>query len=155
MKPSPDDVLQMVTALMAVFGSLDRARRKGKASALAALQAIASHESVRPSDLALDLDVHPSTVSRRIQTLEEEGLLRATADPEDRRSCFVSLTDAGRDELARLTETGLSRFATFVADWDADEVRELARLLTKLENSKARIGAGERVSNGSRWRKKT
>jgi hypothetical protein len=39
---------------------------------------------------------------------------------------------------------GLERFATFVADWETDEVRTLTLLLEKLEQSKAAVGESER-----------
>jgi hypothetical protein len=57
------------------------------------------------------------------------GLLQVTADPADRRSCQVKLTSAGVKERTRLTEEGLDRFGSFVADWDPEEVRTLTRLL--------------------------
>jgi DNA-binding MarR family transcriptional regulator len=63
-----------------------------------------------------------------------------TVDPADRRSWFVALTDTGRQELERLTTVGLDRFAAFVADWDAREVRTLTRLLVKFDASKAEVG---------------
>jgi len=77
------------------------------------------------------------------------------ADDGDRRSCLVSLTELGRDELTRLRRIGLDRFASFVADWDATEVRELTRLLEKLEISKAAVAASEQRPVGQRsWRRK-
>jgi DNA-binding MarR family transcriptional regulator len=154
MAPSKDDVFQMVAALMTVMGSIERARQQGDASTLAALQIIAARGPVRPSDIALDLGVHQSTITRQVRTLEAAGHVTVAADPDDRRSCFIALTDAGRDEVARLTEIGLSRFMLFVADWDADEVRTLGRLLMKLENSKADLNTREQRPDGRRWQKR-
>ena len=45
---------------------------------------------------------------------------------------------------------GLERFATFVADWDRDEVRMLTSLLKKLEQSKATVGELEHRSAARR-----
>lgn len=42
-----------------------------------------------------------------------------------------------------LQQMGLERFATFVVDWEPDEVRMLTSLLEKLERSKAAVGESE------------
>jgi DNA-binding MarR family transcriptional regulator len=73
-----------------------------------------------------------------------------TVDPADRRSWFVALTDTGHAELERLTTIGLDRFASFVADWDAQEVRTLTRLLVKFDASKAEVGRRSPPSRGRR-----
>ena len=46
---------------------------------------------------------------------------------------LVSLTAAGDEEVRRLRDIGLERFAKFVADWEPDEVRTFTALLQKLE----------------------
>ncbi len=153
MKPSRDDVQQMVTALMTVVGSIERAKRRGDAGTLTMLQIIAARGRPRPSDIAIDLGVHQSTVTRHVRVLESAGFVDVAADPEDGRSCFITITDGGRVELNRLTEVGLSRFTAFVADWDAEDVRALGRLLSKLEVSKAQVKASEQRPSGRRWQK--
>ena len=81
------------------------------------------------------------------------GAARALAHWGLSRPWKVSLTDQGQDELARLREFGLTRFASFVADWQPAEVRELTRLLEKLEASKAAVAERERpASDHGRWR---
>jgi len=84
--------------------------------------------------------VHRSAVTHELQALEAAGQVTLSVDPADRRSWFVALTNSGRAELDRLTSIGLDRFASFVADWDAQEVRTLTRLLVKFETSKAEVG---------------
>ena len=139
MKASSSDVKRMVAALMASVTSIERAKRRGLASVLATLQTIDAHKRVLPSTLSAELGLHQSSVTRQIQALEREGRVKVTANPEDGRSCYVELTKQGRAELRQLTKFGLKRFASFVADWDAEEVRTLARLLEKLEVSKAKV----------------
>ena len=154
MGPTKADVEAMVTALFTVTGGLERARRKKRdAARLAVLQVVAQGERVRPSDVAGALEVHPSQVTRQVKALEDSGHVHVEADPADRRSCFVSLTDEGRAEVGRLTEVGLARFAKFVADWDAADVRALTRLLTEFERSKAAVAADEaEQARTPRWR---
>jgi DNA-binding MarR family transcriptional regulator len=154
MKPKKQDVEQMVGALMAATRSTERAGRKGDAARLMALYAIGMRPASTPKALSEELGVHPSSVTRQIQALEDEDHVKVTADAEDRRSCRVTLTSAGIAEIQRLQEIGMARYASFVAKWDAAEVRELARLLAKLEQSKAEVNAAEAKPAGGRWRQK-
>jgi DNA-binding MarR family transcriptional regulator len=161
MRSRKDDIRFMVAALMATVSSTARAGKKGYAATLRLLQALAAVDSARPSDLAAALDVHQSTISRQLQSLEDDGLITLTADSEDRRSCFAALSTRGRKHLEELQEFGLSRFALFVADWSQEEIHSLGTLLAKLEASKARIADGEpllpgrnRVQRGRTWQEK-
>jgi DNA-binding MarR family transcriptional regulator len=146
------DVRAMVAALFATNAALDRARRQKKgASTLSLLQIVAVDPGIRPTEIAIAQDVHPSQVTRQVRELESAGLLRVTADLADRRSCRVTLTSAGAEEWERLTEEGLDRFASFVADWEPEEVQTLTLLLEKLEASKAAVTAQQRPPAGRRW----
>ena len=53
-------------------------------------------------ELALHAVVEPSTLSRALDGLVAEGLVRREADAEDSRSTRVSLTDQGRRAFNRL-----------------------------------------------------
>jgi len=96
------------------------------------LRLAASGDPVRPSDAADALDVNPSTVTRYARALEEEGLVRVTGDPADRRSCLICATTEGAAELARLAEAGVDVFGAVIHDWSAEDVREFSRLITQL-----------------------
>lgn len=156
MRPTRADVEAMVTALFTVSGGLERARRKKRdAARLAVLQVVAWGERVRPSDVAGALEVHPSQITRQVKALEDSGHVRVEPDPDDRRSCVVSLTEEGRAEVARLAEVGMGRFMKFVADWDAEDVREFTRLLAKFTQSTAAVAEDEeRQARTPRWRER-
>ena len=156
MKASRDDVRAMVTALFVTNAALDRARRQKKgASTLSLLQLVAAAPGIRPSQIAAAQSVHPSQVTRQVRELDSMGLVHVTADTADKRSCRVTLTAAGSDELHSLTEQGLDRFASFVADWEPEEVRMLTALLQKLEESKAAAAARQRPPPGRHWAGRT
>jgi DNA-binding MarR family transcriptional regulator len=156
MKASRDDVRAMVTALFVTNAALERARRQRKgASTLSLLQIIAATPGIRPSEIATAQDVHPSQVTRQVRELDSLGFVQVTADTADKRSCRVTLTSTGSDELQSLTEEGLDRFASFVADWEPDEVRMLTSLLQKLEESKAVAAARRRPPPGRHWASQT
>jgi DNA-binding MarR family transcriptional regulator len=137
---------------MTAVQSVERARRKGDASRLAALSVIAVRPDSGPKAISEELGLHPSSVTRQIQALQAEGHVSVKADAADGRSCRVNLTAEGRAEIERLRKVGLERFASFVAKWEAEEVRTLARLLMKLELSKSEMNAGSKPA-GNRWRK--
>jgi len=143
----------MVVALMTSLHSTERARRKGDASRLAALYVIAARPESSPKGISEELGLHPSSVTRQIQALEQDGHVKLKADPADGRSCLLSLTASGKAEVERLKQVGLERFASFVAKWEAEEVRTLTRLLTKLEQSKAEVKARGNQT-GKHWRRK-
>jgi DNA-binding MarR family transcriptional regulator len=156
MQSRKDDIRFMVAALMAIVSSTTRAGKKGRAATLSLLRAVAAAGSARPSDLAAALDVHQSTVSRQIQSLDEQGLIALTADAEDRRSCFATMTPRGRKHLEELYEFGLSRFELFLSDWSQEEIHTLGKLLAKLEASKTRVVGTEPEPpgrNGARQRR--
>jgi DNA-binding MarR family transcriptional regulator len=155
-KASRDDVRAMVTALFVTNAALDRARRQKKgASTLSLLQLVAAAPGIRPSEIAAAQDVHPSQVTRQVRELDSLGLVHVTADTADKRSCRVTLTTSGSDELHSLTEEGLDRFASFVADWEPEEIRTLTSLLQKLEESKAAAAARQRPPPGRHWASQT
>jgi DNA-binding MarR family transcriptional regulator len=154
MPPRKREVEEMVAALFTLNAGLDRARRQRRgAGTLSLLQVIGDHEAIRPSEIAEIQAVHPSLVTRRVRELEDGGLVAVTADPADRRSCLVSLTEAGSDERRRLSEFGLKRFALFVKDWESDDVRTLTELLWKLRMSMAAVSEREQQAprGGRRW----
>jgi DNA-binding MarR family transcriptional regulator len=151
MKPATRDIEQMMAALMTVLRSTNRAQQKGAAGRLVALSAIAAAPRSTPKAISEELGLHPSSITRQIQSLEKDGVVKVTADPLDGRSCRVQLTAAGRAELKRLKQLGLERFALFVAKWDAEEVRTLARLLARLEQSKLETSRTTELVGG-RWR---
>lgn len=139
----------MVVALFTLIAGTERARRQKKAAAaLDLLQVIAAGEGMRPSDIADHRLVHRSLVTRQLRELEDAGYVQFAPDPEDGRSWLVALTPAGREEMRRLQDIGLDRFAMFVADWQPGEVRQLTALLEKLAASMA--GVAEREARALR-----
>lgn len=134
----------MVVALFTLISGVERARRqKRAAAALDLLQVIAASAGTRPSDIADRRVVHRSLVTRQLRELEDSGYVQFAGDPDDGRSWLVTLTPAGREEMLRLQNAGLDRFAMFVAGWETGEVRQLTALLEKLTASMASVADQE------------
>jgi DNA-binding MarR family transcriptional regulator len=55
-----------------------------------------------PQELAAYTGTDASTITRRVDQLEERGLLRRTPNPCDRRSIYLELTDEGRTLSPRI-----------------------------------------------------
>ncbi len=70
----------------------------------AALNTIACHGPLTPSELAAREKIQRPTATRVLARLEEAGLIARTADPADRRSSLVSTTAAGTDLLASVRD---------------------------------------------------
>ena len=69
-------------------------------SQTAALVTIERHGPLTPSELAERERVQRPTVTRVLARLEEAGLVDRAADPQDRRSSLLSISDDGRALLA-------------------------------------------------------
>ena len=53
------------------------------------------------SDLQKKMEILPSALSRLLRGMEEKGLCVRSIDPKDRRSSYVSLTEAGQEYIDR------------------------------------------------------
>jgi DNA-binding MarR family transcriptional regulator len=67
------------------------------------LQVLGEHSPARISDVAARQRLAPSTVSGLIGQMISAGLVVREVDPADRRASVVTLTDAGREQLAAWT----------------------------------------------------
>lgn len=96
------------------------------------LRVVAERGSLRLSDLAHQLGVDASTVSRHVKTLEAQGMVARSGDPTDGRVARLELTPAGGEALRRLRAARHRLFAEILADWPAADRDALAPLLARL-----------------------
>jgi DNA-binding MarR family transcriptional regulator len=149
-----DEVATMSQALTRVAGNMQRARRRRTgASAMTLLQAVADGGPVRPSALAGHLGVTRAAVTGQVRELAGRGAVELDPDPDDGRSVLVRITPAGLEELTALNRRGVERFLLFTRDWTLSEIRELGRLLEKLEASIAAAVQHEPPVTGAQWRR--
>jgi DNA-binding MarR family transcriptional regulator len=91
---------------------------------------------LRPTDLAVTLQVSQAALSARLLRLEREGLLVRSPATRDRRASVLHLTPTG----ARLVETihsSIERDSTFVRQFNSlpeDDQATLARIMGELHN---------------------
>ena len=102
-------------------------------SQTAALVTIELHGPLTPSELADRERVQRPTVTRVLARLEEAGLIERAADPTDRRSSLVSISQAGRDLLATARTRKNAYLAERLESLDADDRATLDRAAAILE----------------------
>lgn len=73
------------------------------------------------------------TVSRAAIALVDRGLLARQANPEDRRSHLLELTDAGRDLYAAVAPKALDLESRIFAAFDPAEVAQFMDMLRRIE----------------------
>lgn len=96
------------------------------------LTALYRHAGLTQEELARELNVNKSSVTRQLALLEEKGYVRREADPEDRRSLRVYPTekaDALRERLRRVLR-GWSDYLT--EDFSEEERETLNRLMDRI-----------------------
>jgi DNA-binding MarR family transcriptional regulator len=110
-------------------------------SQAAALATIGRHGPLTPSELAVRERIQRPTATRVIARLEGTGFVNRTPDPEDRRSCVVSLTPAGSELLGRVRLRKDAYLSRRLRDLDADERATLDRAAAILERVLEEDGA--------------
>jgi DNA-binding MarR family transcriptional regulator len=85
-----------------------------------------------PGRLAKWAELSSGAMTNRIDRLEQAGLVRRVADPDDRRGVLVELTDAGRQAWDDSVSAQAQKESLIAAALSEDEKRELNALLRRL-----------------------
>jgi DNA-binding MarR family transcriptional regulator len=110
-----DAVLRASRALVAVAArSIAQADDSVTLPQYRALVALAARGEQRVSDLADELDVHPSSATRMCDRLVRRGLIDRSVSEESRREVDVRLTDRGRQLLGEVTVARRREISTIV-----------------------------------------
>ena len=116
-------LLRLITAAKNnVSESRDRA-------AIVLLHPLARLGPLRQGALAEQLHADPSTVSRHVAVLVEEGLVRRVADESDGRATRLVVTDAGLDALEQLGRDRAAFLQRVTADWGQTDLTAFSGLL--------------------------
>jgi DNA-binding MarR family transcriptional regulator len=112
------------------------------------LAALEDHDDLRPSDVAVAVELDLSTVSRQLRQLERLGLVSCQPDAQDGRARRFSLTDAGRAGLAAVRADRADRLNTvFGQGWSQEEREQLQTLLDRLLTGLAALPDGSTPAN--------
>jgi DNA-binding MarR family transcriptional regulator len=103
---------------------------------------VAHAGSIRVSDLAEQMGLDISTVSRKAQQLEAAELVERTGDPGDRRAAMISIAVAGKRTLGLLRRERSRAIGELTADWTAEERSRFADLLERFSQGMLRGPGG-------------
>ena len=119
--------LRLVHALKAQFASQARDR-----AALVLLFPLVRLGPLRQSALADLVHADPSTVSRHVAALVDQGLVRRIADESDGRASRLVVTDEGHAALETLRQERESHLARVTAAWTDAELATFTTLFGRL-----------------------
>jgi DNA-binding MarR family transcriptional regulator len=109
----------------------NRAGTKLDRASYGVLGRLAALAPVRLSDLAQELAVDVSTVSRQVQALEQRGLVARDPDPDDGRANLLHLTRKGKAVRTKMQAAWQETIAGVLVDWKPRDISEFASLLER------------------------
>jgi DNA-binding MarR family transcriptional regulator len=83
------------------------------------------------AELAGEIGLDRSGVTRRATRLENAGLLRREPDPHDGRATLLTLTEDGQRAVAAMRELLDARIEASLSHWSPDEARTFALQLQR------------------------
>ena len=132
-----------------LFQRIMRSRKEPEGGQLAALGMLSRCGPVRSSDLAKELFLDQSTVSRHVAHLEADGLVEKVADPSDRRATQLHLTELGHKHIKDFWQQRIDAMREGFEHWDPEDLRTLTRLMTRyVEDFAAIIAKNQDAKNG-------
>jgi DNA-binding MarR family transcriptional regulator len=96
------------------------------------LLANADDESLRRTDLARNLELTASGVTRLLDGLEASGLVEKGVCAADARVVYAVLTEAGRAKLEQASSFHVAAIDEVFSEFSADEIEALGELLGRL-----------------------
>ena len=134
-----DRLAELEAALFRVSRTVWGARVSGYASSvpieragIALLGRLTECGDARLSDLAAQLGLDVSTVSRQVRQLVDLDLLERSPDPADGRAARLRVTDRGERVVEDVRAARRDLLGRALADWPTDDRTTLTRLLTRL-----------------------
>ena len=113
------------------------------------LRLIAEHEGITGKELALMLGIRPSTLTEKLNALEEEGIIVRKRDSKDRRVVHIGLTPEGFLALQR-REAGANRLqAELDTIMTAEEQRQFCAQCEKIILAMDRLSETCREGRGT------
>lgn len=95
------------------------------------LSALARTGPRSAADLAPDVGIDRSGVTRRASRLEAAGLIRREADPHDRRAHLLVLTERGQLAVAELRARLAAHITASLSSWPPGEAEAFAHQLRR------------------------
>jgi len=81
----------------------------------------------------------PSTISRYLPSLEEQGLVQRTADPDDGRAQRICITTLGVGVITRVLGHRAATIHEAISHWPEGDRSELHELLRRLADDLSQV----------------
>ncbi|MBD5807510.1 MarR family transcriptional regulator [Lactobacillus sp. 0.1XD8-4] len=87
---------------------------------------------IRAKKIAEKAGINQSSVSESLSKLEDDGYIKRTVDPTDKRATLIFLTDLGTARANEIKDQQQKMFGHLFDNLTASEKEELSRLLDKI-----------------------
>ena len=89
-------------------------------------------EAILAGRIAKELNLSASRGTNILNSLEKKGLLERSSDKEDRRKVYISLTDEGKQLIARKHDEMVGRLEKVFYSLGEEDSKEYIRIMKKL-----------------------
>ena len=132
-----DALRREVGKLMAADRRLRSREQQGAGAALTsshlrALIVLTQQPEATIGTLAREAGLNPASATAMVDQLEARGLAERRRSADDRRQCWISLTEAGRLEVAEKERYWRAQMAETFADITPDEIAAATRVLERM-----------------------
>ncbi|WP_424767204.1 MarR family winged helix-turn-helix transcriptional regulator [Paenibacillus sp. sgz302251] len=93
------------------------------------------HDGITHKDLAQRTEKDPANITRLVDQLERKSLVRRAANPHDRRSQLIYVTDQGRSSARTLAPVERAFVEHIIKDITEDEIRAFKRFIAKINQN--------------------
>jgi DNA-binding MarR family transcriptional regulator len=111
-------------------------------SARLLITCLAAEGPIRSSELADKMQADPSTISRQVAALVNDGYVERRADPVDGRASLLVVTDRGEQFYAEHLRLRNEHYQRMLADWTEDECRTFATMTARFTDGIDQAQAG-------------
>jgi DNA-binding MarR family transcriptional regulator len=126
-------------------------RRRGELSHahVRALFVLMREREATAGMLARVAGLNPATVTGMVDHLERLGLVERRRDDQDRRVCYLSLTDAGRDQVAAKEQRWHETLRSAFSDVSDDDILVAAQVIQRLADVFEQLRSAEPPVTGA------
>ena len=96
------------------------------------LDLLTQQDGITQQQIAEQLDIRPQSASEAICNMEAQGLLTRQINEQDRRSCHIYITPAGRVRQAELLNKRIENAKRIFSPLTEEEKNNLLQLLEKV-----------------------
>ena len=86
----------------------------------------------RATDVAAELGVGPSVLSRQLADLDAQGLVGRSPDPQDGRATLLRVSDAGAAQLSAIMARRAARMRERLQGWSEEEAQQTLAAVAQL-----------------------